>query len=458
VILAEKEGTPVLQMGNRALSLRAASKGVIAALETLSSGGASEQELVDRAVQEGATGQAKVLYYLDRFKQMGILTYTATSHGRALATLIPTSKTQPAAPGEVARDARYALSRFACLRREGTYFVLESPLGYAKAQLFDVRASALCHLLAEPRTIEELCREMPSLSQEAMTMLLGILLSSRAAGAEGALDEAQERALETWSFHDLLFHARSRMGRHAEPYGGTYPGKGRLEPLPAVKPKRTGSGIPLHRPDIAALVEQDLPFTRVLEARRSIRDHDEKPIQVDQIGEFLYRSARVRALHDPSQGKPYAYTNRPYPGGGACYELEVYLAVGTCDGLDPGLYHYEPLDHALTMTSGPSRAVAALLDDARFSMGSPASAVHTLVVLAARFQRLSWKYESMAYAVLLKNVGVLYQTMYLVATAMGLSPCALGGGNSDLFAEAAGLDYYAETSVGEFVLGSRSER
>jgi SagB-type dehydrogenase family enzyme len=60
----------------------------------------------------------------------------------------------------------------------------------------------------------------------------------------------------------------------------------------------------------------------------------------------------------------------------------------------------------------------------------------------------------MAYATTLKNGGVLSQTMYLVATAMGFAPCALGGGNSDVFAEAAGTDYYAESSVGEFVLGS----
>ncbi len=78
-----------------------------------------------------------------------------------------------------------------------------------------------------------------------------------------------------------------------------------------------------------------------------------------------------------------------------------------------------------------------------------------LITLASRFQRLSWKYESIVYATTLKNVGVLLQTMYLVATAMGLAPCALGNGNSDLFAAAAGTDYYAETSVGEFMLGSR---
>jgi len=76
-------------------------------------------------------------------------------------------------------------------------------------------------------------------------------------------------------------------------------------------------------------------------------------------------------------------------------------------------------------------------------------------VLTSRFQRLSWKYRGIAYAVTLKNVGVLYQTMYLVATAMGLAPCALGGGDAEGFALAAGTDPLVESSVGEFLLGSR---
>jgi SagB-type dehydrogenase family enzyme len=74
--------------------------------------------------------------------------------------------------------------------------------------------------------------------------------------------------------------------------------------------------------------------------------------------------------------------------------------------------------------------------------------------VAARFGRVMYRYEAIAYAAILKNVGVLYQTMYCVATAMGLAPCALGGGSSDAFAAATGLDYYAESSVGEFLVGS----
>ena len=44
--------------------------------------------------------------------------------------------------------------------------------------------------------------------------------------------------------------------------------------------------------------------------------------------------------------------------------------------------------------------------------------------------------------------------MYLAATAMGLGPCAVGVGDADVFARAIGSNYYEETSVGEFLLGS----
>jgi oxazoline/thiazoline dehydrogenase len=62
----------------------------------------------------------------------------------------------------------------------------------------------------------------------------------------------------------------------------------------------------------------------------------------------------------------------------------------------------------------------------------------------------------MSYATVLKDVGALMQTMYLVATAMRLAPCALGGGDAEHFARLLGSDYFEETSVGEFVIGRRT--
>ncbi|MES4903583.1 MULTISPECIES: nitroreductase family protein [unclassified Streptomyces] len=69
-------------------------------------------------------------------------------------------------------------------------------------------------------------------------------------------------------------------------------------------------------------------------------------------------------------------------------------------------------------------------------------------------KRLSWKYAAHSYALTLKNTGVLLQTLSLVATAMGLSGCALGGGDSGTPARAFGLAAHTEIPVGAFLLGS----
>ena len=44
-------------------------------------------------------------------------------------------------------------------------------------------------------------------------------------------------------------------------------------------------------------------------------------------------------------------------------------------------------------------------------MGAPA-APQILITIAARFRRISSKYSSIAYALILKDVGVLTQTLY----------------------------------------------
>ena len=145
---------------------------------------------------------------------------------------------------------------------------------------------------------------------------------------------------------------------------------------------------------------------------------------------------------------------RPYPSGGALYELEVYAVVAACRGLSPGLYHYDGLGHRLVRRTGRTAEFERLLSDAALAVGLQATEPQVLLVLAARLPRVAWKYTGLAYSLVLKHVGVVFQTMYLAATAMGLAPCAVGLGDSDLFAQAADVDYYAETSVGEFLLGS----
>src|SRR5204862_6953548 len=141
------------------------------------------------------------------------------------------------------------------------------------------------------------------------------------------------------------------------------------------------------------------------------------------------------------------------PSGGGLDALEFYPAVRLAAGLAPGLYRYGRFGHRLEHVCGLTRAVRRLIDAAQNATGGPAD-VHmyppqVVVLLAARFGRVGWSYETLAYSLILKQVGVTYQTMYCVATAMGLAPCALGAGDSAAFAEATGLDPLVEGTVGE---------
>jgi SagB-type dehydrogenase family enzyme len=456
VIVADGVPTHItVQSPRGGLALPVATPGLRAALRSLAGDGLSEDQLANEVMSQDGPAQLAALYFfLDHLGGHGLLRYTAEADERALATLEPVVPGFPCLERRAVPGKRYTLSRFALLRRDGTRMLLETPLAGARLILHDWRGPALIGRLVAARTVAELCEELPGVSDDAAAALLGLLLRADMAGEAGEDGSAAtdvDGALAQWEFHDLLFQSRSRMGRHGGPYGGTYRFRGVVPPLPAVKPPpATGEPIPLARPDVERLAETDVPFTRVLETRRSIRDNGDEPLTVAQLGEFLYRTARLKRLVHTDSGELGFY---PYPNGGASSELVLYLAVDSCRDLASGLYRYDPAQHYLYAVAERTPAVERLLHEAAQGAARQ-TPPQVLIVIAARFRRVSWKYESMAYALILKHVGVVIAHMYLVATAMGLAPCALGGGHSDLFTLAAGTSYYAETSVGEFILGS----
>lgn len=457
-LLGEPDGQHFIDSPFAKVPLFGVQEGLLAALRFLSSGGATVEELVDVVIEhDGELAVPTFFYYLQYFTERGLICHTVTCNEIKLATIVPISPSYQFKLGKLAVNEQYMLSRFAYLRCSRQQFVLECPLAHAKILLHDQRMMALLHTLSKPCRLADLYRHSGGLSAESVTGFLTLLLVCKSLcvqSSDKSRTEAQQSVPDTlaqWEFHDLLFHSKSRKGRHDGSYGATYRFR-QIEPLPAVKAPMSNEAIGLYKPNIEALKQNDLPFTRVLEGRQSIRKHGEQPITAQQLGEFLYRTTRLKALSQTEQ-TPYQFSQRPYPSGGACYELELYLVINLCEGLAAGLYHYCPQTHQLYKLASRTPHVEALLDDAYHTTGKPGQP-QVLIVLAARFQRVAWKYESMAYAMILKHVGVLYQTMYLVATAMGLASCALGGGDADLFTTAAETEYYAETSVGEFILGS----
>ena len=183
----------------------------------------------------------------------------------------------------------------------------------------------------------------------------------------------------------------------------------------------------------------------------------ERPITLAELARFLDGAARVvsswESRVDLGDIRPVvAYATRPYPSAGASYELELYLAVDKCDGLTRGFYHYDAGRHALVPIDVPTLHLDALFSEAQLSMDAPATP-QIVITIAARFGRVSWKYSSLAYALILKDVGVAIQTFYLMATDMGLGGCAIGSTNIDLFAKMTGVEFHVEGPVGQFALG-----
>jgi SagB-type dehydrogenase family enzyme len=350
------------------------------------------------------------------------------------------------------------LSRFAYLRRRGNEMVLESPRAGALFRIVDPKIADAMVMLSTPQQIRKFRRQdsFPGVELLALLVDCQILFKIDAAG-DGLRPSEGDDNLVLWDFHDLLFHTHSTEGRQANPLGGLYPYAGVISPPPAVRPRWPGKKIDLRKLS-AAPSQTNSPVAKLLRERHSTRVFDDQqPITLAELSRFLDSTARVQSKWrnrvDLGDGSPeVTYAARPYPSGGSAYELELYLAVAHCEGLARGFYHYDADRHALVPIGVRAHEFDALLTAAEFAMDAP-GAPQILITIAARFGRISWKYSSIAYALILKDVGVLIQTFYMMVTDMGLGGCAIGTTNIDLFAKMTGIEFHVEGPVGQFAIG-----
>jgi len=452
----------VVHADGRRLRVKAQGSGLAAALSLLAQGGGLEQDLAQRVRQaDGVAGLARLYYTIGQWLKQGLLVASARQGERTLATLVVLSPGFEPAP--VADGARFLLSRFALLRRIDERLVLETPLGHAQVVLDDDATAVLVHALVRPASPADLQRTATHLEEAACAAVLTLLARARLvapATADGQAACDGHTALHAWEFHDLLFHSRSRIGRHAAAVGASFRFAATRPSPPPFRAPHAGESTALPIPDLARAVAADPPFAAVQEGRRTFRRFGQPAISARQLGEFLYRAAAVRdtlsgSFDTPHGAIPGEFTVRPYPSGGSLYELELYPAIIDAADLPRGLHHYDARAHRLLRLATDERRVAALAAGAAARAGIPPDSIQVVLNVTARFERIAWKYESMAYALVLKHVGVLMETLYLVATALELAPCAIGSGDSDLFAAASGIDYYGEGLVGEFLLGTR---
>jgi SagB-type dehydrogenase family enzyme len=382
----------------------------------------------------------------DRLVDAGAIAMTASLGDRELYSIRPFRR-PPVRSDGVPTDVR--VSRFTVVRRTGDDVVAENPRAWCDIAVRDAGVLAVLTGLDDGTD---------TLAPTARKRLLADLVWSGHAVAGD--DEDEHFATRSWSPHELWFHRRSTVGDRGTSwaaFGPTRWADGSFEPVPARRDSYPGEPTLLPTPDLDALRTDDRPLTVVVEDRTSVRDFDDDhPVTAEQLGELLYRCARTRGVRTINADRPVPeeLPSRPFPSGGSLYELEIYPVIRIADGVKPGMYHYDSYDHVL-------RPVARYDDPAVTRLIAPAALTLTdgrlpqvLFVLAARAGRIMWTYEQMPYAVILKHVGVLTQTLYLTATAMGLGGVAQGYGDTAAFAAATGTDELVECNVGSFVVGT----
>lgn len=176
--------------------------------------------------------------------------------------------------------------------------------------------------------------------------------------------------------------------------------------------------IPLPSPDACPTAGHDL--LRVIRDRQSCRAYQPKSLTLAELSFLLYCTQGYKGMRPHSS----VAALRTVPSAGARHPLDTYLAVLSVDGLEPGLYRYQPLEHQLWFIrpAGPS-----LPDEVAGACRGQLFAGKSAVTFfwAADMYRCEWRYTTHAYKLVLLDAGHVCQNLYLACGEIGCGCCAI---------------------------------
>lgn len=181
--------------------------------------------------------------------------------------------------------------------------------------------------------------------------------------------------------------------------------------------------------------------------RHSARVYTQECMSLDQLSFLLWATQGVKKL----RGKSYA-TLRTVPSGGARHEFETYLLVRKVEGLEPGAYHYLPMEHALEFLH-PVENLDETITDTLCDQSWAAKA-NVVFYWSMVPYRAEWRYGIYAHRTALIDAGHVGQNLYLACTGLGLGTCAIAAFSHELCNQAFDLDGTEEYVVYTMPVGT----
>ncbi|MCD6373809.1 MAG: SagB/ThcOx family dehydrogenase, partial [Thermococcus sp.] len=174
-------------------------------------------------------------------------------------------------------------------------------------------------------------------------------------------------------------------------------------------------------------LEGEMSVEEAIAKRRSIREYRDGPLSLEELSQLLWAAQGITSR----DGK------RAAPSAGPTYPFEVFIVVGKVDGLEPGIYHYDPSTHSITLVKeGDFRdeLQKAALDQPW--VGNAA----VDIVLVAFYERTTRVYGERGYRYVHMEAGHIGQNIYLQATALGLGTVAIGAFHDEEVAKIIGTE------------------
>jgi SagB-type dehydrogenase family enzyme len=169
----------------------------------------------------------------------------------------------------------------------------------------------------------------------------------------------------------------------------------------------------------------NMSLEKAIKQRRTVRSFSNKPISSQQFSQILWSA---QGITDDREFK------RAAPSGGALYPSDVYAVVGeNCvETFTPGVYHYNPSSHSVSMVAGGDRRK----DVARASLRQMWMAdAPVIFVVTAEYDRICTKYGKRGIRYALIEMGHIGQNVFLQSQALGLEAGIVGAFNDRAVAD-----------------------
>ncbi len=155
--------------------------------------------------------------------------------------------------------------------------------------------------------------------------------------------------------------------------------------------------------------------------RRSVRQFTDESLSVNEVSQLLWAAYGVTKRYAPKKLRGGMKTA---PSAGALYPLELYLAAWNVQGLDPGIYIYEPDGHMLYPVKEGDfhEELGTACLDQDWVTNAPAS-----IIWSAVYERTTSKYGSRGRARYVPmDLGHSAENVYLQVQSMGMGTVAIG--------------------------------